>query len=188
MPARPGDFAAAPPNVVPHLRQRKRCDHAVFLNIHAPSSRLRRRPARAGARRASTSTTRRRTEGDPFRRRRLHPPRRRRDPIEHRGEHSTGILCDRRSCAIDMTFRPEFEGVRRYRHTTMTTPTASTSSMGQIEFLVGDETARRRRRNLRRRSTPSRATGSAWPATRLSVFLNLHAPPGGFVDRLRAND
>ena len=108
------------------------------------------------------------------------------ETLEH--ESSTHrILCDLpQLTAIDMTFRPEFEGVDPHTHADHAD--CFYVLEGEVEFRVGDEP---------RVAGPGTFV-AAPPGRRPRVprspdgepirVLNLHAPPGGFVDRLRAND
>jgi quercetin dioxygenase-like cupin family protein len=176
----PGAFAAAPPNVI-HTFRNASDTTAIFLNLHAPSSgfgdHIRGKdidfdqhdpPADGGLPFADAVFT---SPEDA-------------ETIRH--EASTHrILCDLpQLTAIDMTFLPEFEGVDPHTHADHVD--AFYVLEGQVEFRVGDEP---------RLAGP----GTFVAAPRGSVhgfrhggpepirFLNLHAPPGGFIDRLRAS-
>jgi quercetin dioxygenase-like cupin family protein len=178
--ATPGAFAGAPPNLVHTFRNASDAT-AIFLNLHAPSSafgdHIRGKdiafdqhdpPADGGLPFADAVFTR--------------PE----DAETIRHEASTHrILCDLpQLTAIDMTFTPEFEGVDPHTHADHVD--AFYVLEGQVDFRVGDEP---------RVAGP----GTFVVAPRGSVhgfrhggpepihFLNLHAPPGGFIDRLRAN-
>jgi quercetin dioxygenase-like cupin family protein len=180
VPATPGAFAAAPPNVV-HTFRNAGDATAVFLNLHAPSSgfgdHIRGRdvafdqhdpPADGGLPLSEAVFTR---PDDA-------------ETIEHEASLHR-VLCDLpQLTAIDMTFLPEFEGVDPHTHPDHVD--AFYVLEGQVEFRVGDEP---------RVAGP----GAFVAAPQGSVhgfrhagpepirFLNLHAPPGGFIDRLRAD-
>jgi quercetin dioxygenase-like cupin family protein len=177
--ATPGAFAAAPPNVA-HTFRNAGDATAIFLNLHAPSSgfgdHIRGKdiafdqhepPADGGLAFDEAVFTR---PGDA-------------ETIEHEASKHM-VLCDLpQLTAIDMTFLPEFEGVDPHTH--LDHVDAFYVLEGQVEFRVGDEP---------RVAGP----GTFVAAPRGSVhgfrhagpepirFLNLHAPPGGFIDRLRA--
>ena len=134
MRATPGDFAAAPPDVVHAFRNASDAS-AIFLNIHAPSSGfgdvLRGRgesgfdqhdpPPDGGRPFADAVFTR---PGDA-------------ETLEH--DASTHrIVCDLpQLTAIEMTFRPEFEGVDAATHDDHAD--CFYVLEGEVEFLVGDE-------------------------------------------------
>src|ERR671936_2377063 len=177
--ATPGTFAGAPPNVVHTFRNASEAT-AIFLNLHAPSSgfgdHLRGKdidfdqhdPPPDGGRPFAEAVFTRPDEAE---------------TLEH--EASTHrILCDLpQLTAIDMTFQHEFEGVDPHTHPDHVD--AFYVLEGDVEFRVGDEP---------RIAGP----GTFVAAQRNSVhgfrptgrepirLFNLHAPPGGFVDRLRA--
>ena len=177
--ARPGTFAAAPPDTL-HTFRNASADQVVFLNLHVPSmgfgDHIRGKndafdqhdpPADGGRPFADAVLT---TPADA-------------ETLEH--EASTHrVLCDLpQLTAIDMTFRPEFEGVDPHTHADHVD--AFYVLEGQIEFRVGDEPR-----------VVGPGTFFAAPPGAVHGFrnadadpirvLNLHAPPGGFVDRLRA--
>lgn len=177
--ATPGSFAAAPPNVAHTFRNASDAT-AVFLNFHAPSSgfgdHIRGKdvafdqhdpPADGGLPFADAVFTRLDAA----------------ETIEHEASKHW-VLCDLpQLTAIDMTFLPEFEGVDPHTHADHVD--AFYVLEGQVQFQVADEP---------RVGGP----GTFVAARRGSVhgfrhagpepirFLNLHAPPGGFIDRLRA--
>jgi quercetin dioxygenase-like cupin family protein len=176
--ATPGTFAAAPPNVVHTFRNASNAT-AIFLNLHVPSmgfgDHMRGRnpafdqhdpPADGGRPFADAVFT------DPADA----------ETLEHETSTHT-ILCDLpQLTAIDMAFQPEFDGVDPHTHPDHVD--AFYVLEGQVEFRIADE---------------PRVTG---PGTFIAApcgsmhgfrhaepelirFLNLHAPPGGFLDRLR---
>ena len=176
----PGSFAGAPPNVVHTFRNASDAT-AIFLNLHAPSSGFgdhirgkdlpfdQHEPPADG--------------GRPFTEAVFTPP----DEAETIAHEASlhRVLCDLpQLTAIDMTFTPEFEGVDPHTHADHVD--AFFVLEGQVEFRVGDEP---------RVAGP----GTFVAAPRGTVhgfrhggpepirFLNVHAPPGGFIDRLRAS-
>ena len=95
------------------------------------------------------------------------------------------VLCDLpQLTAIDMTFTGEFEGVDPHTHTDHAD--AFYVLEGQVEFHVGDES------HVAGPGTfvaapPGSVHGFRHGGPEPIRFLNLHAPPGGFIDRLRAS-
>jgi mannose-6-phosphate isomerase-like protein (cupin superfamily) len=85
---------------------------------------------------------------------------------------------------IDMRFGPEFEGVDPHTHADLVD--AFYALEGQVEFRVGDEP-----RVAGPRTFVAAPRGSVHGFRHAGPepirFLNLHAPPGGFIDRLRAS-
>jgi quercetin dioxygenase-like cupin family protein len=179
--ATPGTFAAAPPDVVHTFRNASGSD-AVFLNLHAPSSgfgeHIRGRnpdfdqhdPPPDGGRPLADAVFTMPDGAETIRS----------AVSTHR------VLCDLpQLTAIDMTFQPEFEGVDPHTHPDHVD--AFFVLEGEVEFRAGDE------RHIAR-------PGFFLAAPRNSVHgfrvagnepmrcLNLHAPPGGFLDRLRKSD
>jgi len=181
LPAAPGMFAAAPPNVV-HTFRNAGDATAVFLNIHAPSlgfgNQLRGRrdpafdqhdPPADGGRPLADAVFARPDDAE---------------MLEH--EASTHrILCDLpQLTAIDMTFQLEFEGVDPHTHTDHVD--AFYVLEGDIEFRVGDD-PRVAAPGTFVAAPPGAVHGFRHAGPEPIRFLNLHAPPGGFVDRLRAS-
>jgi quercetin dioxygenase-like cupin family protein len=177
--ATPESFAAAPPDVVHTFRNASDAT-AVFLNLHVPSLGF----------------------GDHMRGR--NPAFDQHDPPADGGrpfadavfaepgsaetlDHETSrhhILCDLpQLTAIDMTFRPEFEGVDPHSHPDHVD--AFYVLDGQVEFRVGDE-PRVAGPGTFVAAPPGSVHGFAVAEAQPIRLLNLHAPPGGFVDRLRA--
>ncbi|HZE29464.1 MAG TPA: cupin domain-containing protein [Gaiellaceae bacterium] len=176
--ARPGTLAAAPPRVV-HTFGNASDATVVLLNLHVPSSgfgdHMRGRnpsfdqhdPPPDGGRPLDDAVFTRPDEAETVRH----------EASFHR------ILCDLpQLTAIDMTFQPEFEGVDPHAHADHTD--AFYVLEGAVEFRVGD---------VPRVAGPG--TSVAAPRGTLHGFrvagpepirlFNVHAPPGGFVDRLR---
>jgi quercetin dioxygenase-like cupin family protein len=177
--ALPGMFAAAPPNVV-HTFRNASDETAIFLNLHVPSMGF----------------------GDHMRGR--NPAFDQHDPPPDGGrpladavfsspadaetiEHETSrhhVLCDLpQLTALDMTFRPEFEGVDPHTHSDHVD--AFYVLEGQVEFRVGDE-PRVADPGTFVAAPPETVHGFGVAEPEPIRLLNLHAPPGGFVDRLRA--
>ena len=179
--ATPGTFAAAPPDVVHTFRNASDAE-AVFLNLHAPSSgfgdHIRGRnpdfdqhdPPPDGGRPFADAVFTRPDDAETLRS----------DVSTHR------VLCDLpQLTAIDMTFQPEFEGVDPHTHPDHVD--AFYVLEGEVEFRADDE-------------LHTAPPGFFLAAPRNSVHgfrvagdepmrcLNLHAPPGGFLDRLRKRD
>lgn len=177
--ATPGAFAAAPPDVV-HTFRNSSDTTAVFLNLHVPSmgfgDHMRGRnpgfdqhdPPADGGRPFADAVFAVPADAE---------------TLEHEAS-SHRILCDLpQLTAIDMTFRPEFEGVDPHTHADHLD--AFYVLEGQVEFRVGDEP-----------QVAGPGTFVAAPPGSVHGFrnagpepirlLNLHAPPGGFVDRLRS--
>src|SRR6478672_9393287 len=94
------------------------------------------------------------------------------------------ILCDLpQLTAIDMTFEPEFEGVDPHTHGDHADSFYVLE--GQVEFHVGDE-PRIAGPGTFVSAPPGTVHGFRVVGSEPIRFLNLHAPPGGFLDRLRA--
>jgi quercetin dioxygenase-like cupin family protein len=176
--ATPGTFAGAPPNVV-HTFRNASDDTAIFLNLHVPSmgfgDHMRGRnpafdqhdpPADGGRPFADAVFT------DP--------------PGAETIEHETSlhkVLCDLpQLTAIDMSFQPEFEGVDPHTHPDHVD--AFYVLEGQVEFRVGDE-PRIAGPGTFVAAPPGSVHGFRHAGPQPIRFLNLHAPPGGFLDRLR---
>src|SRR5512133_265902 len=177
--AQPATFAAAPPNT-PHTFRNASSKEAVFLNVHAPSAGfgdlLRGRngdfdqhdPPPYGGRPFADAVLTPADEAETLRH----------ESSLHR------ILCDLpQLTAIDMTFLPSFEGVDPHTHADHAD--AFYVLEGQVEFDVGDE-ARVAGPGTFVAAPPGTVHGFRHAGPEPIHFLNLHAPPGGFVDRLRA--
>jgi quercetin dioxygenase-like cupin family protein len=177
--AGPGTFAAAPPNVVHTFRNASDAS-AVFLNLHVPSSgfgdHMRGRnpgfdqhdPPPDGGRPFEDAVFTRLDEAETIRS----------EVSLHR------VLCDlSQLTAIDMTFQPEFEGVDPHTHPDHAD--AFYVLEGQVEFQVGDE-PRVARPGTFVAAPPGSVHGFRVAGAEPIRCLNLHAPPGGFLDRLRS--
>jgi quercetin dioxygenase-like cupin family protein len=177
--ALPGTLAAAPPEVV-HTFRNASAQPATFLNLHAPSSgfgneiRGKKDPAFDQHEPPPGG-------GRPFEDAVLTGP----ETAEtlHGEVRTHRILCDLpQLTVIDMTFQPEFEGVDPHSHPDHVD--AFYVLEGQVEFRAGDD-------------SHVAGPGTFFAAPRNTVhgfrnaddkpirLLNLHAPPAGFVDRLR---
>ena len=175
-----GSFAAAPPNVV-HTFRNASAETAIFLNLHAPSSgfgdHIRGKdidfdqhdpPADGGRPFADAVFTR---PDDAER-------------IEHEASIHR-VLCDLpQLTAIDMTFLPEFEGVDPHTHADHVD--AFYVLEGQVEFRVGDEPLVAGPETFAA-APPGSVHGFRHAGPEPIRLLNLHAPPGGFINRLRAS-
>jgi quercetin dioxygenase-like cupin family protein len=175
----PGMFAAAPPNVVHTFRNASDAS-AIFLNLHVPSmgfgDHMRGRnpafdqhdpPPDGGLPLSDAVFT---DPGDA-------------ETIEHEASRHR-VLCDLpQLTAIDMTFQPEFEGVDPHTHPDHVD--AFYVLEGQVEFRVGDE-PRVAGPGTFVAAPPGTVHGFRHAGPEPIRFLNLHAPPGGFIDRLRA--
>ena len=177
--AEPGTFVAAPPGVVHTFRNASDAT-VVLLNFHVPSSgfgdHIRGRnpsfdqhdPPPDGGRPLADAVFTRLDQAETLR-------------------HKTSlhrILCDLpQLTAIDMIFEPEFEGVDPHTHTDHVD--AFYVLEGQVEFHVGDE-SRVAGPGTFLAAPPRTVHGFRVVGPEPIRFLNLHAPPGGFVDRLRA--
>jgi quercetin dioxygenase-like cupin family protein len=177
--ATPGMFAAAPPNTVHTFRNSSSAD-AVFLNLHAPSVGFgellrgksgvfeQHEPPPDGGRPFADAVFS--SPGDA-------------ETIEHEASRHH-VLCDLpQLTAINMTFQREFEGVDPHIHADHVD--AFYVLEGQVEFRVGDE-PRVAGPGTFVAAPPGTVHGFRHAGPEPIRFLNLHAPPGGFIDRLRA--
>jgi quercetin dioxygenase-like cupin family protein len=177
--AEPGDFAGAPPGVV-HTFRNASDSTVVFLNLHVPSSgfgdHIRGKsddfdqldPPADGGRPLADAVFTRRSEAEIIRH----------ETSLHR------VLCDLpQLTAIDMTFQPKFEGVDPHTHADH----ADTFYVleGEIEFRIGDE-PRLAGPGTFVVAPPGAVHGFSVGGPEPIRFFNLHAPPGGFLDRLRS--
>jgi quercetin dioxygenase-like cupin family protein len=177
--ATPGVFAAAPPNVT-HTFRNASDSRAVFLNLHVPSSGFgdHMRGRNPGFDQHDPPAD----GGRPFDEAVFTTP----DDAETiRSEASTHlVLCDLpQLTAIEMTFQPEFEGVDPHTHADHAD--AFYVLEGQVEFRVGDE-PRVAGPGTFVVAPPDTVHGFRPAGPEPFRCLNLHAPPGGFVDRFRA--
>src|SRR4051794_28291071 len=177
--ARPGMLAAAPPDVVHTFRNTSDAT-AIFLNLHVPSLGF----------------------GDHMRGR--NPSFDQHDPPADGGRPFTDaiftgpddaeliesdvsthrVLCDLpQLTVIDMTFQPEFEGVDPHTHPDHVD--AFYVLEGQVEFRVGDE-PRIAGPGTFVAARPGAVHGFSVSGPQPIRLINLHAPPAGFLDRLRS--
>jgi quercetin dioxygenase-like cupin family protein len=179
--ATPGVFAAAPPNTV-HTFRNASSEPATFLNFHAPSSgfgnEIRGREDPGFDQHEPPADG-----GRPFADAVLAGPENaeilRSDTSTHR------ILCDLpQLSAIDMTFLPAFEGVDPHTHSDHVD--AFYVLDGRVEFRVADE-QRVAGAGTFFAAPPNSVHGFRNAEAEPIRLLNLHAPPAGFVDRLRRN-
>jgi quercetin dioxygenase-like cupin family protein len=180
--ATPGSFAAAPPDVVHTFRNASDAT-AVFLNIHAPSMGFG-DVLRGGGEDDFDQHDPPPGGGRPFSEAVFTDPAQA-ETLEH--ESSTHrVLSDLpQLSAIDMTFRPGFKGVDPHTH-----PDHADCFyvlQGEIEFRIGDE-PRVAGPGTFVAAPPESVHGFQLANDQPIRFLNLHAPPGGFLERLRAND
>ena len=179
--ASPGTFAAAPPHTI-HTFRNSSSATAVFLNLHAPSLgfgdeiRGKKNPGFDQHEPPADG-------GRPFADAVLGSP----DDAEtlEREVSTHRILCDLpQLTAIDMTFRPAFEGVDPHTHADHVD--AFYVLDGEVEFRVGDE-PRVAGPGTFVAAPPTAVHGFSHAGPEPIRLLNLHAPPAGFVDRLRQN-
>jgi quercetin dioxygenase-like cupin family protein len=177
--ATPESFAAAPPNVVHTFRNASDAT-AIFLNLHVPS--LGFGDHMRGRNPAFDQYDPPPDGGRPFADAVFTDPGSA-ETLEHENSRHH-ILCDLpQLTAIDMTFEPEFEGVDPHSHADHAD--AFYVLDGQVEFRVGDE-PRVAGPGTFVAAPPGAVHGFAVAGAQPIRLLNLHAPPGGFVDRLRA--
>ena len=179
--ATPGTFAAAPPDVVHTFRNASDAP-AIFLNLHAPASGF-----GDHIRGKNTSFDQHDPPPDggrPFADAVFTTPE---DAETLRSAVSMHrILCDLpQLSAIDMTFQPEFEGVDPHTHADHVD--AFYVLEGEVEFRVDDETLIARPGAFL--AAPRNSVHGFRPAGTDPIrCFNLHAPPAGFLDRLRMRD
>ena len=177
--ALPGAFAAAPPNTL-HTFRNASADTVTLLNLHVPSSGF------GDHIRGKTDVFDQHDPppdgGRPFADAVLITP----DDAETiESDVSTHrVLCDLpQLTAIDMTFQPEFEGVDPHTHADHAD--AFYVLEAQVEFDVGGE-PRLAGPGTFVAAPPGTVHGFRPAGPEPARFLNLHAPPGGFIQRLRA--
>jgi len=174
----PGSFAGAPPNVA-HTFRNASDSPAMFLNFHVPSSGF-----GDHIRGKSSDFDQHDVPADggrPFADAVFATPENaetlRSDVRTHR------ILCDLpQLTVIEMTFQPVFEGVDPHSHPDHVD--AFYVLEGQVEFRVGDE-PRMAGPGTFMAAPPNTVHGFRNADADPIRLLNLHAPPAGFVDRLR---
>jgi quercetin dioxygenase-like cupin family protein len=178
--AGPETFAGAPPNVV-HSFKNSSDTTAIFLNIHAPSMGFgdvlrgggyehfdQFDPPADGGRPFEDAIVRAAGAGE---------------PIEH--EHTSHRIQAElpELSVIEMTFRPEFEGVDPHTHDDLVD--AFYVLAGEAGFVVGDE-VRRAGPGSFLAAPPGARHGFFNPGPADLRVLNFHAPDAGFVGRLRS--
>jgi len=176
--ARPGTFAAAPPGVV-HTFRNASDSTAIFLNLHVPS--LGFGDYMRGRNPAFDQHEPPPDGGRPLEDAVFTTP----DDAERLGfEWSSHlVLCDLpQLTAIEMTFQPGFEGVDPHTHSDHADCFYVLD--GLVEFHVGDET-RVAEPGTFVAAPPGTVHGFRHAGPEPIRFLNLHAPPGGFLERLR---
>ena len=177
--ALPGAFAAAPPNTL-HTFRNASADTVTLLNLHVPSSGF--GDHIRGKSDAFDQHDPPPDGGRPFADAILTTP----DDAETiESDVSTHrVLCDLpQLTAIDMTFQPEFEGVDPHTHADHAD--AFYVLEAQVEFDVGGE-PRLAGPGTFVAAPPGTVHGFRPAGPEPARFLNLHAPPGGFIQRLRA--
>jgi quercetin dioxygenase-like cupin family protein len=174
-----GTIAAAPPDVV-HTFRNASGETATFLNLHVPSSgfgneiRGRKNPSFDQHEPPSDG-------GRPFDDAVLTGPDEG-EVIQHQ-THTLRIVCDLpQLSAIEMTFLPTFEGVDPHVHEDHVD--AFYVLDGTVEFIVADE-PRPAGPGTFVAAPRGAVHGFRNPGPEPIRFLNLHAPPGGFLERLR---
>jgi quercetin dioxygenase-like cupin family protein len=176
--ALPGTIAAAPPNVVHTFRNASDAT-AIFLNLHVPSmgfgDHLRGRNPTFDQHEPPADG------GRPFADAVFCGP----DAAElvERDTSALRILCDLpQLSALDSTFSPEFEGVDPHAHEDHIDSFYVLD--GTIELFGGKE-ARQGGPGTFLSAPRNVVHGFRNPGPRPLRVLNLHTPPGGFVDRAR---
>jgi quercetin dioxygenase-like cupin family protein len=178
--AGPETFAGAPPNVV-HTFRNSSDATAIFLNIHAPSMGFgdvlrgggyahfdQFEPPEDGGRPFEDAIVRPAGAGE---------------PIEHANtSHRVQAELPELS-VIEMTFRPDFEGVDPHTHDDHVD--AFYVLAGDADFIVGDE-VRRAGLGSFLAAPPGARHGFSNPGPMDLRVLNFHAPDAGFVSRLRS--
>src|SRR5207248_2182875 len=176
----PGTFTAAPPNVV-HTFRNSSDATAVFLNIHAPSMGfgdvLRGKgrehfdqfdPPEDGGRPFEEAIVQLAGAGEPFEH----------ETTFHRVQAELAELS-----VIEMTFRPDFEGVDPHTHEDHVD--AFYVLAGEADFVIGDD-VRRAAPGSFLAAPPGARHGFSNPGPTDLRVLNFHAPDAGFVSRLRS--
>ena len=179
--ATPGMFAGAPPNTVHTFRNASEAT-VTFLNLHAPSLGFGNQ-IRSGRDPAFDQHEPPPDGGRPFADAALAGPGSTETLENETRRHH--ILCDLpQLTAIDMTFLPEFEGVDPHTHADHVD--AFFVLEGQVKFRVGDEPCAAGPQTFVA-AAPGTLHGFRHAGPEPIRLLNLHAPPAGFVDRLRRN-
>jgi quercetin dioxygenase-like cupin family protein len=174
----PETFAGAPPNVV-HTFRNSSDATALFLNVHAPSMGFG-NVLRGGGHKHFDQFDPPENGGRPFEDAIFRPAG---EPIEH--EHTSHRVQAElpELSVIEMTFRPEFEGVDPHTHDDLVD--AFYVLAGEADFVVGDE-VRRAGPGSFLAAPPGARHGFSNPGPADLRVLNFHAPDAGFVGRLRS--
>ena len=176
----PETFAGAPPNVVHTFRNSSNAT-ALFLNVHAPSMGFG-NVLRGGGHKHFDQFDPPENGGRPFEDA-IFRPAGAGEPIEH--EHTSHRVQAElpELSVIEMTFRPEFEGVDPHTHDDLVD--AFYVLAGEADFVVGDE-VRRAGPGSFLAAPPGARHGFSNPGPPDLRVLNFHAPDAGFVGRLRS--
>ena len=176
----PETFAGAPPNVV-HTFRNSSDATALFLNVHAPSMGFG-NVLRGGGHKHFDQFDPPENGGRPFEDA-IFRPAGAGEPIEH--EHTSHRVQAElpELSVIEMTFRPEFEGVDPHTHDDLVD--AFYVLAGEADFVVGDE-VRRAGPGSFLAAPPGARHGFSNPGPGDLRVLNFHAPDAGFVGRLRS--
>jgi quercetin dioxygenase-like cupin family protein len=178
--AGPETFAGAPPNVV-HSFKNSSDATAIFLNIHAPSMGFG-NVLRGGGHEHFDQFDPPADGGRPLEDAIVQPAGAG-EPVEH--EHTSHRIQAElpELSVIEMTFRPEFEGVDPHTHDDHVD--AFYVLAGEADFVVGDE-VRRAGPGSFLAAPPGARHGFSNPGPADLRVLNFHAPDAGFVSRLRS--
>jgi quercetin dioxygenase-like cupin family protein len=176
----PETFAGAPPNVV-HTFRNSSDATALFLNVHAPSMGFG-NVLRGGGHKHFDQFDPPENGGRPFEDA-IFRPAGAGEPIEH--EHTSHRVQAElpELSVIEMTFRPEFEGVDPHTHDDLVD--AFYVLAGEADFAVGGE-VRRAGPGSFLAAPPGARHGFSNPGPADLRVLNFHAPDAGFVGRLRS--
>lgn len=178
--AGPETFAGAPANVV-HTFRNSSDATAIFLNIHAPSMGFG-DVLRGGGYEHFDQFEPPKDGGRPFEDAIVRPPGAG-EPIEHTNtSHRVQAELPELS-VIEMTFRPDFEGVDPHTHADHVD--AFYVLAGEADFIVGDK-VRRADPGSFLAAPPGARHGFSNPGPMDLRVLNFHAPDAGFVSRLRS--
>jgi quercetin dioxygenase-like cupin family protein len=178
--AGPETFAGAPPNVV-HTFRNSSDATAIFLNIHAPSMGFG-DVLRGGGYEHFDQFEPPEDGGRPFEDAIVRPAGAG-EPIEHANtSHRVQAELPELS-VIEMTFRPDFEGVDPHTHDDHVD--AFYVLAGEADFIVGDE-VRRAGPGSFLAAPPGARHGFSNSGPMDLRVLNFHAPDAGFVSRLRS--
>jgi quercetin dioxygenase-like cupin family protein len=176
----PETFAGAPPNVVHTFRNSSEAN-AIFLNVHAPSVGF--GDVLRGAGHEHFDQFDPPTDGGrPFEDAIFRPAGAGEAVAHEHTAHRVQAELPELS-VIEMTFRPEFEGVDPHTHEDHVD--AFYVLAGEADFVVGDE-VRRAGPGSFLAAPPGARHGFSNPGPADLRVLNFHAPDAGFVGRLRS--